>query len=48
MDEQISNEEKAGAADFVIDNKGTIDELKNSACFIFDIISQMPPTDKLE
>jgi dephospho-CoA kinase len=48
MDAQIPNEEKAGVADFVIDNKGTIDELRNSARFIFDIVSNMPPVDKKE
>jgi dephospho-CoA kinase len=42
MEEQIPDKEKEGAADFVIDNKGTKDDLRNSARFIYDIISNMP------
>ena len=42
MDEQISPDEKKKLADFVIENNGTVDELKKSVEFLIEILKMLP------
>jgi dephospho-CoA kinase len=45
MDEQISQHEKKKAADFVIDNSGDINQLKQSVEFILQVAKAIEPKD---
>lgn len=43
INNQMNMVEKRKYADFVIDNKGSLEELKNSTKFIVELLEKMPP-----
>ena len=48
MGMQMPQEDKAGAADFVLTNNGTVAELEAAAEQLYSIISVLPPRDESE
>jgi len=48
MNEQISSDEKKQLADFVIENNGTINEVKKSVELVIDLLKMMPNKAKEE
>lgn len=47
MRSQMPQEEKVDAADFVLENSGTVEELERSADSLFDLLSALPPRKEI-